>query len=221
MGGPAACMWIHRSLLVTGQHPKFSVTEDALQFVLHENRVYRIIHYLDNFVLFGAPGTPQCGQALQLVMDWYNRLGVPIAESKTEGPAETIIFLEIELDTLKGELQFPEEKRRRLQREIRQWTDRRSCTKRELLSLIGQLQHACCVVHPGRTFLRIMIFKNFSTKEKRLHHNIRLNIGMIGMMAGIVRSAVTAILTSDASGSWGCGVYTSTGEWFMLQWPYS
>ena len=186
-------------------------------------------------MLFGVPGTPQCSQALQLAMDWCNRLGVPIAESKTEGPAETITFLGIELDTLKGELWLPEEKWRRLQKEIRQWRDRRSCTKRELLSLIDQLQRACCVVQPGKTFLRRMI--NLSTKAKRLHHNIRLNKCFksdlswwslflptwngVGMMAGIVRSAVTTILTSDASGSWGCGAYTSTGEWFMLQWPYS
>ena len=26
-------------------------------------------------------------------------------------------------------------------------------------------------------------------------------------------------LTSDASGSWGCGAISSTGEWFSFQWP--
>lgn len=40
-------------------------------------------------------------------------------------------------------------------------------------------------------------------------------------MEGIVKSTATAILTLDMSGNWGCGVYTSTGEWFMLQWPIS
>ena len=28
-------------------------------------------------------------------------------------------------------------------------------------------------------------------------------------------------LTSDASGSWGCGAYSSKGEWFALKWPDS
>ena len=115
--------------------------------------MHRIMHYLDDFLLFGAPGSGQCCQALQLAMDCCTRLGVPIAESKTEGPTERITFLGIELDTEKGELRLPEEKLLRLQREIRQWTSRRSCTKRELLSLIGQLQHACCVVQPGRTYI--------------------------------------------------------------------
>ena len=29
------------------------------------------------------------------------------------------------------------------------------------------------------------------------------------------------VLTSDASGSWGCGAYTSEGQWFQLQLPES
>ena len=53
-----------------------------------------------------------------------------------------IVFLGIEIDTVKGVIRLPEEKLRRLQREIRTWRGRRVCTKQELLSLIGQLQHA-------------------------------------------------------------------------------
>ena len=36
---------------------------------------------------------------------------------------------------------------------LRQWQHRLACTKRELLSLIGQLQNACCVDKAGRPFL--------------------------------------------------------------------
>ena len=213
----------------------FTAVADALQFIMQKHGVHRIMHYLDDFLLFGAPGTEQCCQALQLAMDCCTRLGVPIAESKIEGPTERITFLGIELDTEKGELRLPEEKLLRLQREIRRWTSRRSCTKRDLLSLIGQLQHACCVVQPGRTFLRRMI--NLSTTVKRLHHNIRLNKNFksdlswwsiflptwngVGVMSSVSRSLVRQQLTTDASGKWGCGGYTSTGEWFMLEWPYS
>ena len=45
--------------------------------------------------------------------------------------------------------------------------------QRELLSLIGQLQHACCVVRPGRSFLRRMIA--LSTMPKELYHWVRLS----------------------------------------------
>ncbi len=34
-----------------------------------------------------------------------------------------------------------------------------------------------------------------------------------------VGHVISATLTSDASGSWGYGAYTSTGQWFQLKWP--
>ena len=79
------------------------------------------------------------------------RLGVPIAVHKTEGPASVLRFLGIELDTLAMTFRLPQEKLQRLQREIGQWMERKGCTKRELLSLVGQLQHTCYVVRPRRS----------------------------------------------------------------------
>ena len=43
----------------------------------------------------------------------------------------------------------------------------------------------------------------------------------VSMMAGAVRSGWSATMTSNASGSWGCGAFTSSGEWLQLQWPES
>ena len=40
-------------------------------------------------------------------------------------------------------------------------------------------------------------------------------------MSNVVGSLCIVILTSDASGSWGCGAYLSTGAWFQLEWPKS
>jgi len=38
-------------------------------------------------------------------------------------------------------------------------------------------------------------------------------------MASIVQRLSRTVLTSDASGSWGCGAFTSDGQWFQLQLP--
>ena len=122
----------------------FTAVADALQFIFEKHGVHRIMHYLDDFLLFGAPGSSQCGEALQLAMDCCTRLGAPIAESKMEGPKECITFLGIELDIAKGELRLPKEKLQRIQREIRQWTSRKSYTKKNFTA---------CVLR-GRTFLR-------------------------------------------------------------------
>ena len=64
-----------------------------------------------------------------------------IASHKTEAPSTNIMFLGIELDSDMLRLRLPGEKLARLQTEMRLWRGRRSCTKRELLLLISQLQH--------------------------------------------------------------------------------
>ena len=211
----------------------FNSLADAIQWIL-ESQSVKAIHYLDDFLIFGAPKSQECKLALETTESLCARLGVPIAHHKTEGPTSRLTFLGIELDSESSSLRLPLEKLQRLQREITWWMGRSSCTKRELLSLIGQLQHACCVVRPGRTFLRRMI--SLAKVAKQLHHHIRLNKGFrsdlqwwscflptwngISMMAGAPRQWEASV-TSDASGGWGCGAFSSAGEWFQLQWPPS
>lgn len=43
----------------------------------------------------------------------------------------------------------------------------------------------------------------------------------MGMMAGIVPARYVGTITSDASGSWGCGAFETSGEWFQLKLPES
>ena len=66
-----------------------------------------------------------------------------------------------------------------------------------------------------------------------LHHHIRLRARFrshlqwwslflhkwtgICMMTSLGRSSYKVSVTSDASGSWGCGAYTSEGQWFQCE----
>ena len=79
--------------------------------------------------------------------------------------------------------------------------ERRSGTKRELLSLIGQLQHACCVVRPGRTFLRQIIpcgqkdaLHNPFEQELSLTATFLPSWNDLGMMSGVVRTPPAATI---------------------------
>ena len=56
-------------------------------------------------------------------------------------------------DTMAMELWLPPERLEKLAKTVNQWRLRKSCKKQDLLALIGQLQHACQVVKPGRSFL--------------------------------------------------------------------
>ena len=38
-------------------------------------------------------------------------------------------------------------------------------------------------------------------------------------MSVCLQNRVVVTLTSDASGTWGCGAFNSEGEWFQLEWP--
>ena len=193
------------------------------QWILREANV-ESIHYLDDFLLMGAPGSNQCEQSLHRALALCETLGVPVASHKTEGPTSCLVFLRIELDTQQRIVRLPDIKLRRLQKEIRKWESKKACTKRELLSLIGQLQHACCVVRPGRSFLRRMI--DLSKGVRELHHKVRLNRGFRSdlrwwacflpawngksMMSGMIKGRPQVVMTYDASGSWGCGAYLSS-----------
>ena len=211
----------------------FTALADGLIWIMGRNGIERALHYLDDYLFFGKPESQQCAKALNLALSICERLGVPVSSKKVEGPATVLPFLGILLDSNAMEIRLPDDKLARLRLTIQKWKTSKSCTKRDLLSLIGQLNHACKVVRYGRTFLRRMI--NLSTCAKELHHHIRLNVSFrsdlqwwatflplwngVSMMAVARRAHPEATIVSDASGNWGCGAYNSKGEWFQFQWP--
>ena len=100
-------------------------------------------------------------------------LCLPLAAKKIEGPTLVLTFLGIELDTVKM-ICLPDENLVHLQQLVASGLDRKSATKRSLLSLIiNQLAHPCKVVIPGRIFLRCMI--NLVASCLCLNHWIHLN----------------------------------------------
>ena len=213
----------------------YNAVAEALMWVLRRHDGVDGIHYLDDFLVFGRPGSPACAQALQKSLARCSVLGVPVAPGKTEGPSTRLVFLGIEIDSVSETLRLPGPKLQRLRSEILRWESRKTCTKRELLSLIGQLQHACCVVKQGRSFLRRMV--ELSKGVKELHHRVRLNLEFrsdlkwwicflpiwngVCRLSSVVPKTPEVQITSDASGSWGCGAYTSDGFWFQLKLPDS
>ena len=89
--------------------------------------------------------------------------------------------LGIEIDTVAGTLSLPYDYLTCLQTLLREWLRRRSCTRRQLESLIGTLQHACKVIRPGRAFLRQMIALLPVTKKPYcLNNRFRAVVAMPG-----------------------------------------
>lgn len=83
----------------------FTALTDALQWILERRGVSYVAHYLDDFITLGAPESDECPN-IQVCQE----LGIPLAPHKTVGPTTCLIFLGIEIDTMRMELRLPHEK---------------------------------------------------------------------------------------------------------------
>ena len=207
----------------------FSAVADFIAWVLHQNGIAHQLHYLDDFLLLGAPHSEEAHRALETVLNVLRTLGIPIAVHKTEGPDTLLVFLGIEVDTTNFELRLPEVKLTRLRGQLLSWSTKKSCCRRELESLLGHLSHASTVVRHSRTFLR-QLFSLLGCARSN-HHFIHLNAGaradilwwkvFLPLWNGRSFFQCKSTVTSDASGSFGCGAFSLENGWFQLEWPES
>ena len=213
----------------------FSAVADALEWIAYDNGISFCLHYLDDFLTIGTAGTDECERNLQLLTSTCTHLGVPLKHEKMEGPSTTLTFLGISIDTVAGTLSLPDEKLQRYKATLRQWYNRKAAKKREILSLIGKLAHACKVVRPGRTFLRRMI--QTAASRSKLDHWIRLDqefrsdlswwiLFLDAWNGRTMLTSIAATITlpdpqltfyTDASGKWGCGAVWHP-KWLQCEW---
>ena len=153
-----------------------------------------------------------------------------MAAQKREGPTTCLPVLGIVIDTEAGELYLPDEKLERLQALLQQWGSKVAFTRKELESLIGLLNHACKVVHSGRSFLRRMLdllhAVPMTQPAIRLNTSFRSNLAwwteFLKQWNGISFLPPPSLLpettvTTNVAGSWGCGAW-HVDKWFQLQW---
>ena len=211
----------------------FNQFAEALEWILRNNYgLHWLIHYLDDYFLAGPPKSSLCDGHLQRFLGVCEQLGFPVAMNKVEGPATTLTFLGLELDSVLQQIRLPQTKLAEMLTELTHWLRRKKTTKRELLSLIGKLAFAARAVPAGRLFLRRLI--TLSTKVRSLHHRVRLTEearadicwwnsflptwnGTAAFLDPETTDAKHLELFTDASGTHGCGAYFQ-GSWFHYPW---
>ena len=152
----------------------FNQFASALHWIMATYYAADLIHYLDDFLLAGPPGQPTCSESTETMLRVCERLGIPVALDKLEGPATTITLLGITIDTTLQQLRFPPDKLQEMTLLIKSWLRKHKTTKWDLRSLIGKLSYAAKVVPSGRLFLRQLI--ELSSTVSKLHHHIHLNM---------------------------------------------
>ena len=94
-------------LLVLDQHLRFfSAIADALQWVMERMGVRWVAHYIDDFITMGALGSEECASNSLLMHMACDQMGLPVEPDKDEGPASTLSFLGIELDSVAMEIRL-------------------------------------------------------------------------------------------------------------------
>ena len=99
-------------------------------------------------------------------------LGILLALEKIEGPSQCLTFLGITLDTELMQACLPDDKLIRIRKQVAAWLSHRKATKREILSLVGLLQHAVIL---GRSFVSRMYRE--AAYLRKLSHFTRLTRG--------------------------------------------
>ena len=193
--------------------------------------IKHILHLLDDFLVVERP-EGNAKDTMKTVLNMFALLGVPLSKKKTIGPSTNLEFLGIHLDSINMEARLPSEKIIRIRDIIDSFKCRSSCTKRELLSLLGHLNFACRIILPGRSFVSRLI--TLSTTVKKLHHHVHLNSecradlamwslflsswnGVSFFIDDFVTEAVDMQLFTDSTRTAFGGYFA--GKWFQGQFP--
>ena len=209
----------------------FSAVSQALEWILRQRGVRAVIHYMDDFLLLGAPGTPECSQALEITTTTCKELGIPLAEEKTEGPTTALAFLGIQLNAAVMSASLPADRLIKLQAMVKDLAGARVVRDRHKLeSLVGHLVHASTVFPIGKAFLNALFALKSILPPGQAR---RLNLEARGELAwwdlllenwpGISVHQFLLLrqpdhhLYTDAAGSWGCGAWAQP-HWFQVPW---
>ena len=122
----------------------------------------------------GSPGSLECQQNLDFMLQLCHRINAPIKPEKVVTPTTQITFLGIVIDTIAMTASISDEHKLAILMELQSFTEpnKPKRTKRELLSLIGKLSFACNVAPTGGILLRQFI--DLSTTVKYLHYRLSI-----------------------------------------------
>ena len=151
----------------------FETFSSAVEWIAKRKlNIDHILHLLDDFLIV-APSVTLCQDQLDLFLRLCSWVGIPMAPEKTCGPATTLSFAGIELDSISSEARLPLDKIEKCTQLISEFLGRKKVSLKEVQSLTGLLNFACSVIKPGRAFLRRLIDLTIGIRSP--HHLIRLN----------------------------------------------
>ena len=200
---------------------------DAMAWALHSSGIQYLLHYLDDFLFVGPPGSQDAAIAGQVATAVFHELGMPVAVHKTEGLATQVTFLGFQVDTLACQLRIPDDKLACLQDLVHEWCNKQSCTRKEFVLLLGHLSHASIAVRHERLYLR-QLFALLSSAHQPFYY-VRFNRSAWADIAwwlfflkewNGVSLSTRAHLSHYVFGCFGVvWLWCCGSRWCLVQWP--
>ena len=210
----------------------FDCLSIAVEWIIINNYGFkRCQHLLDDFLTVDS--TKEEGlRTMSIQTMLFEQLGIPLSLSKTIGPLTSLVYLGVVLDTSLFATQIPLDKIQRMSSLIREFSNKKRCTKRELLQLIGHFNFATRVIVPSRSFMSYLFQLSCTVKELYFHVRIgkeaRIDLAMWGHFLtnwnchyffldhDPVSNADLCLFTDAAGGVGYGGLFRS--HWFASSW---
>lgn len=210
---------------------KFS---SAMHWIIeHTAKASSMVHYLDDFLFAGSATSNTCLHLMNSFDQVCHELGVPISHEKTEGPATSITFLGLGIDTVSQTIYVPQDKVQALRDLLSDTISRDKVTLKHMQSLAGSLAFITKAIPAGRAFCR-RLYSSLSQASKPYHlvrvsktlrQDMEVWLEFLSKYNNVTPMSDpywldhdTLLIASDSSGSMGCGVIFGS-QWAHLQWP--
>ena len=142
------------------------------QFYHCEGGVAPLVRYVDDFLIV-SDSEEHCKSDLDTLITTCHNAGFAVQASKVLGPCRNVEFLGIEIDADNSILRISDDRLSEISTLLSEWEGRTSCSKRQLLKLVGKLAFAGRVVRKGRAFLGRLIA--LSKKLRHLHFRTKIS----------------------------------------------
>ena len=133
----------------------FEKVTDSIRYIMRKHGFNNLFNYVDDLIYCDLPS--KIHQAYEFLLKLLPKLGLDINNKKLVPPTTSMICLGILVDSQARTMSVPPEKLASIVTMCQQWKNKKSCTKRQLQSLLGSLLFISKCVRPARIFLNRML----------------------------------------------------------------
>ena len=132
----------------------FQRLSDAVRYIMN-SKGHQVTNYIDDIVGYAVKSKAQA--SFDTLYNLLQDLGFKISKNKLVTPTTKATCLGVEFDTEKFTIAVPQEKLHEIRQECQQRLTKKTCTKRQLQSLLGKLLYVTKCVRASRPFLNRML----------------------------------------------------------------